>query len=317
MASSPIVAEGMVVLLCDQDTNSFLIAVDKDSGKTCWKTDRPEVIQGFSTPVLYHPPEGQPQLIVPGSFQLIAYSLSTGQKLWWIQGLSWQPKTVPLLGRDVLYVHWSAWGTGDPGNQVVMPEFDEVLREHDSNHDGRLSIEEATGPNLKESWQVVDLDKNGTLDKKEWDSYRSMLTGQNGLFAIRPGGRGDVTATNILWRYWKSLPSVSSPLLYNGVIFMVKDGGVVTSLDASTGTVLKQGRLPDGLESYFSSLVAADEKVFLGSATGKVTVLKAKGEWEILAVNDLGEECFATPAISEGNIYIRTRNNLYCFGNRK
>jgi outer membrane protein assembly factor BamB len=187
------------------------------------------------------------------------------------------------------------------------------IREHDGNRDGRLSIEEASGPSLKESWQVVDLDKNGTLDEREWDSYRSMLTGQNGLFAIRPGGRGDLTATNVLWRYWKSLPNVSSPLLYNGVIYMVKDGGVVTSLDANTGVLLKQARLREALEVYFASPVAADEKVFLVSAAGKVTVLKAQGEWEILGVNDLAEECYASPAIASGNLYIRTRSALYCF----
>jgi outer membrane protein assembly factor BamB len=219
------------------------------------------------------------------------------------------------MGRELLYVLGNTWGTGDPGKQVVLPAFAAVLREHDGNRDGRLSIEEASGPNLKESWQVVDLDKNGTLDKREWDSYRSMLTGQNGLFAIRPGGEGDLTSTNVLWRYWKSLPNVSSPLLYNGVIYMVKDGGVVTSLDARTGAVLKQARLRDALEAYFASPVAADEKVFLVSAAGKVTVLKAQGEWEILAVNDLAEECYASPAIASGNLYIRTRNTLFCFGN--
>jgi outer membrane protein assembly factor BamB len=253
-------------------------------------------------------------LIVSGSFQLVAYSLATGQRLWWVQGLSWQPKTVPLLGGDVLYVHGSTWGTGDPGKQIEMPAFDEVLRERDSNRDGRLSFDEATGPNLKESWQVVDLDKNGTLDEREWNSYRSMLTGQNGLFAIRLGGHGDLTGTNVLWRYWKSLPNVPSPLLYNGVIYMVKDGGVVTSLDASTGAVLKQARLRDALDPYFASPVAAEEKVFLVSQAGKVSVLKARGEWEILAVNDLGEECYATPAIADGKLYIRTRKTLFCFG---
>ena len=138
MGSSPIIAEDKVILVCDQDTNSFLIAVNKDNGRICWKTERPEVIQGFSTPILYRDPKGPSQLIVSGSFQLIAYSLSTGQKLWWVQGLSWQPKTVPLLGRGLLYVHGNTWGTGDPGKQVVMPVFDAVLRERDGNRDGRL-----------------------------------------------------------------------------------------------------------------------------------------------------------------------------------
>ena len=314
MASSPIIAGNKLVLVCDQETNSFLIAIDKDNGKICWKTERPEVIQGFATPIFFQAPEGPSQLIVPGSFQLIAYSLATGQKLWWIHGLNWQPKTVPLLDQNILYFLINTWGTGDPGNQVIMPEFEEVLQEYDKNRDGFLSLDEAVGPNLKESWSVVDLNKNGTLDKKEWDFYRSMLTGQNGLFAIRPGGRGDLTTTNLLWRYWKSLPNVCSPVLYNGILFMVKDGGVVTSLNPRNGTVLKQGRLHDGLETYFASLVAADGKIFMVSVSGKITVLRAMGEWEILAVNDLGEECYATPAIVDGKLYIRTRQHLYCFG---
>lgn len=74
------------------------------------------------------------------------------------------------------------------------------------------------------------------------------------------------------------------------------------------------GRTPDALEDYYASPVAADGKIFLVSASGKVTVLKAGAQWEILATNDLGEECWATPAIAGNNIYIRTRGALYSFG---
>ena len=67
------------------------------------------------------------------------------------------------------------------------------------------------------------------------------------------------------------------------------------------------------MEEYYSSPVAADDKVFMVSASGKVTVLKAGGQWEILAVNDLDEEVWATPAIASGTVFVRTRGALYAF----
>ena len=115
----------------------------------------------------------------------------------------------------------------------------------------------------------------------------------------------DLTLKNVLWRFSKSLPNISFPLLYNGVIYMVKDGGVVTSLDANTGVLLKQARLPEALDPYFASPIAGGEgKIFLVSQTGKVSVLRARGDWEILAVDDLAEDCYATPAIAGGNLYV-------------
>jgi hypothetical protein len=95
---------------------------------------------------------------------------------------------------------------------------------------------------------------------------------------------------------------------------MVKTGGIVTSLDPATGRLLKEGRSPGALGEYFASPVAADGKVFLASVEGKVTVLKASGQWEVLGVNDIGEEIYATPALSGGRVYVRTRGSVYCFG---
>jgi len=98
------------------------------------------------------------------------------------------------------------------------------------------------------------------------------------------------------------------------VYYMVKTGGIITSLDPETGKLLKQGRARDALGEYYASPVAADGKLFLASEEGKVSVLKAGGEWEVLSVNDLGEEIHATPALNAGRIYVRTRSSLYCFG---
>jgi outer membrane protein assembly factor BamB len=103
-------------------------------------------------------------------------------------------------------------------------------------------------------------------------------------------------------------------LIYRGVMYLMKEGGIVSSVDPATGNVLKQGRTPDALEEYYASPVAADGKIFVASASGKVTVLKADAQWEILGTNDLKEEIWATPAIAGSNLFIRTRNALYAFG---
>jgi outer membrane protein assembly factor BamB len=141
-----------------------------------------------------------------------------------------------------------------------------------------------------------------------------MMASENGLLAIKMGGKGDQTSTAIKWRYTKPVPQVPSTLLYKGVLYMVNDGGILISFDPATGNVLKQGRLTGAIDKYFSSPVGADGKVFLIGEAGAVSVLKADGDWQIMTVNQLDDECFATPAIADGRIYVRTRSALYCFG---
>jgi outer membrane protein assembly factor BamB len=120
----------------------------------------------------------------------------------------------------------------------------------------------------------------------------------------------------VRWRYQKPVPQVPSTLLYKGTLYMVNDGGVLISFDPATGNVIKQGRLQGAIDKYFASPVAADDKIYLVSQGGAVSVLKAGGDWQILTVNNLDDECFATPAIADGKIYIRTRSALYCFAQR-
>src|SRR5260370_28422827 len=84
------------------------------------------------------------------------------------------------------------------------------------------------------------------------------------------GGQGDMTERSLLWRYEKSLPNVPSPLLYKDVLYMMKEGGIFTSVDPATGKVLKQARLTGALGDYFSSPVAADDKIYTLSEEGKV-----------------------------------------------
>jgi len=119
----------------------------------------------------------------------------------------------------------------------------------------------------------------------------------------------------VLWRYRKALPNTSSPVLYKGLIYFVRDG-IFTSLSPENGEPHKQARLAGAPGRYWSSPVAADGKIFVASEDGKVVVLRAVPDWEILAVNHLDEETFATPAIVDDRIYVRTRAALYCFAKR-
>jgi outer membrane protein assembly factor BamB len=307
MGASPVLTGNTLVMVCDQRTNSFIIAVDAHNGKIRWKKDRPNQ-EAYSTPVVYTPPRGSAQVIVFGSSTLDAYSVDTGERLWWVKQVGSYPKGVPVLGSDMVYV--SASGSDEP----FLPPFEASLKQYDTDKDRRLHREEMKShAEAYDHFGWLDSNNDAYVDQLEYDFVRNSTLSGHGVSAIRLGGQGDLTSTNVVWRVKKSYPDIPAPLLYRSVLYLVKDGGIISSLDPVSGQVLKMDRTPTATEEYFASPVAADGKVFLLSASGKVTVLKAGGQWEILAVNDLGEECWATPAIAGGNLYIRTRNALYCF----
>jgi outer membrane protein assembly factor BamB len=169
-------------------------------------------------------------------------------------------------------------------------------------------------PDYAEHFGWLDANSDGYVERAEYDFVRNSTILGHGLTAIRLPGQGDLTSSNVVWRLEKGYPNIPAPLIYRGVMYLMKEGGIVSSVDPATGNVLKQGRTPDALEEYYASPVAADGKIFVASASGKVTVLKADAQWEILGTNDLKEEIWATPAIAGGNLFIRTRNALYAFG---
>jgi outer membrane protein assembly factor BamB len=317
MGSSPILAEDKVLLNCDSETGSFFIAVDKNTGKTKWRVERPDATRGFSTPILFQPAKGGLQVLVAGSLRLSAYDVASGKEIWFIRGLTWQIKPTPVFGRDALYIlGWA--GGADPGQQEDIMPFEDALKRYDANKDRKLAREEITDPKVARDWSNLDLDRDNAMNERDWRAYRAKRSVQNGVLAYRidrqNGMRGDVTESHFLWRYQKTLPNTPSPLFYQDVIYLMKEGGILTALDPRTGEVLKQGRLREAPGDYFSSPVGADGKVFTVSHEGKVTVLKAGSDWEVIATNDLDDLCNATPAISGGMIYWRTRGTLYCFG---
>lgn len=307
MGGSPVLAGNTLVMVCDQRAGSFVVAVDARNGKVLWQKSRTNY-EAYSTPAIYKPKDGPAQVIILGSYTVDAYSLDKGERLWWVSKIGAYPKGVPVLGTDMVYV------TADGGEEPFLPPFDEILK-GDSNKDQRIQREEVkSNADAYDHFGWLDSNNDGSIERAEFDFVRNSTTSGHGVTAVRLSGSGDLTSSNVVWRVKKSYPSIPSPLIYRGVMYLMKEGGIVTSLDPASGQVLKQGRTPDALEEYYASPVAADGKIFLVSASGKVTVLKADAQWEILAMNDLDEEVWATPAIAGGNLYIRTRNALYSFG---
>lgn len=313
IVASPVYADGRVVLVADQDTDAYIIGVDAENGEIVWKKPR-NVINGYSAPIVHRPAEGPAQVIAPGSYQLTAYSAVDGETAWFVRGLTCQPKSAPTIAGDMLY--FNGWTSGnDAGQQVDLPVYAEVAAAADANHDAKLAPDELPKPwQPTGSWRAVDLDRDGFLNEREWTFFRTRRAARNGLLAVKLGGSGDVTDTHVMWRFEKSLPDVPTPLVYNDVVFLVRNGGITTTLDARTGKMLKRGRLTGAIEDYYASPIGVDGKVYIAGERGKVVVLRATGDWEILAINDFGSDIYATPAITEGRMYIRTQNALYAVG---
>ena len=130
--------------------------------------------------------------------------------------------------------------------------------------------------------------------------------------AGKPGGQGDVTATHLLWRESRGVPEVPSPLYCNRRVYMVTNGGVVTSMDAATGQVLFRKRLGVG-GAYYASPVMAGGNIYFISGDGVISVIRDAADFQIVAKSDLGEPVFATLAIVDGVVYARTNTHLYAF----
>jgi len=321
--ASPILVDDKVILPVDQDNpNSYMVAVDRDTGKVRWKIDRPIVISGYSTPIVYKPADGPKQIIVPESFQLSAYSVADGKRVWWVRGLACEMKSIASHDSEYLYINGWGFPQNQPGRQVPTISFEEGLAAYDKDKDKLITKAEITAAGgttpmdkmLAAAFEAFDMNRDEKLNARDWEVFRAMMASENGLLAIKMGGKGDQSANAIRWRYTKPVPQVPSTLLYQGVLYMINVSGILLSFDPATGNVLKQGRLHGAIDKYFSSPVAADDKVYLIGQGGQVSVLKAGGDWQVLAVNELDDECYATPAIADGHIYIRTRSALYSFG---
>ena len=131
--------------------------------------------------------------------------------------------------------------------------------------------------------------------------------------AIRPGGRGDITNTHVAWHYDRSTPYIPSPVVLGDYFYMVRNGGIMTCLNARTGEEVWQERLPASGD-YYASLIAAEDRIYALSEDGEATVVAAGPEYQVLSSNSLGERTMATPAVSDGEMFIRSDQTLFAIG---
>ena len=240
--SSPVVHGDLLILLCDQPARSYLIALDKKTGKDRWKADRGQGRSSYSTPLVIEGTFGA-EVIVNSTERIDAYDVKTGAFL---------------------------WHAGETSRFAVpSPVF----------HDGVIYASRG---------------------------YRS-----GPYMALKPGGRGDVNASKTVWRVATGAPYVSSLLYYDGIVYMANDVGVLTAVDAATGERVWQERV----EGVFSaSPVAGGGHVYFVSESGDTVVVKGGRQPQIVARNVLGERAVASPAISNGQVFVRTDKHVFAIG---
>ena len=313
--SSPLIVEDRVILCQDHDTDSFLTALDKRTGNEIWRTDRSEFPRNYSTPVIWNV-AGKKQIVVPATLRVVGYDFENGNELWTVRGIARAISATPVIDADnTLYVAGWAAGGDEGGLKIEVPPFDDVVAELDKNQNGALEEEELpSGGPIQMRFPQVDRDKSGGITREEYEYFRKLFqTGRNVVVAITPGGKGDVTDTHVRWTYTKHVPFCASPVVVDEQLFWVKDGAIVSCITARTGKLLKQGRL-EAIGDYYSSPVAGDGKIYLLNEEGKLTVISASSDWQVLHTADFGENTYATPALVDGRVYLRTTGHLYCFG---
>jgi outer membrane protein assembly factor BamB len=243
-SSSPVVFEDQLLLLCDHGPKSYLLSVDKRTGREKWRADRGSGKMSYSTPLVVAGPNG-PEIIVNSSERVDAYNARTGEPLWFFGGTNRFPVPSPLVHDGVIYMS---------------------------------------------------------------RGYRS-----SPYMAVRPGGKGDISKSHIVWENTTGGPYISSLVHDNGLVYMATDVGAVTVVDAKDGSRVWQQRI----EGVFSATpVAADGKIYFLSENGETIVIKAGRTPEVLARNDIGERQIASPAVSDGQIFIRTDDHVVAVGKR-
>ncbi|MEO7650394.1 MAG: PQQ-binding-like beta-propeller repeat protein, partial [Bryobacteraceae bacterium] len=321
---SPLLAGNALVLALDYGDRK-LLAVDRASGKTLWevKLGGSSGFDGHATPALWN---GQIVLHRPG--EVAAYDARDGARRWSVPIAS-QGTGTPVVRGDTLFV--GAWGS-DPDLLDPIPDWNTLLSKYDKDGSGTVSKEEfpedlawarridagktpGAVVTFKRFFGFLDPNKDSEISREEWEavlkSVREPGKQPHGLLAIRiEEGK---YAARVVWAEERAVPEVPVPLAYRGRIYAVTNGGIVTVLDEASGKLVYRGRLgASGM--YYSSPVAAGDHLYFASSEGVVTSVRVGDKLDVVSRNELGEPVFATPAIVEGTLYIRTAGRLYAFG---
>ncbi len=311
--SSPVIVDGLVLVNRDQAVNCSLLAVDLKTGTKVWETARLDVAQSFGTPIFWKN-NGANEVVMSGSFKLKGYDLKTGAERWSLAGMPSFTCTTPVIGDGVLL--FAGWSPGkEPG---TGPTWEGMAKPADKDNDGVVTLAEATAGSFGSFFRAMDSDGDGKLTPEDFDLLKAkMAKGENVLLAVKPGGKGELSESYVAWKQTRGLPYVPSPLFYEGRVYIVKDGGIISSYDAKSGATHYQQERLNALGNYYSSPVAADGRIYVTSLDGKLTVLQAGGDMpKVLHRAEFGERISGTPALVGNAIYLRTATALYAFGKR-
>jgi outer membrane protein assembly factor BamB len=310
--ASPIVRGNRVYFCQDDDLASYVLALDTESGQEVWRTPRNDMLAGYSLPV-FCAADGQTDLVVAGSGKLKGYDPATGKERWASHSLLRTIMTSPVVVKDKIFIAVQSYGDRSRTLKYAL------LQWLDTDQDGNLAREE-TPKEFHAKFDLSDKNRDRRLDQDEIETAfqhpNNLVGGGNTIQAVRGGGRGDVTAKHVVWNIDNRAPSnLSSPLVFNDRLYVVKSGGLSSCFDAVTGKPLWELTRLRTYGNYYASPIAADGKVFLASRNGFIVVLEDGPELKILAKNDMDEEIIATPAIADGRIFIRTRESIICVSN--
>ncbi|MBX9623715.1 MAG: PQQ-binding-like beta-propeller repeat protein [Gemmataceae bacterium] len=309
--SSPVIADGKVVLLRDQRTDSRLLALDLKDGSKAWDAKREGVQTSWGSACVWDTPRGK-QVVVAGSLRVNGYDLATGKELWVAATGPAVPCTTPVVaGGNLVFAGWSP-GAAD----FKMPTFDDILKQAGEEGVGHLTKAGSEKTFLNGFFDSNDTDKDGKITRAEWDKQVAfMAEGKNVAFALPPGGTGDVTKS-LLWTAGKGLPYVPSPLAYDGLVYTLDMRARLSAVDAKTGKPVFEDEAV-GLGSVYASPVAANGHLYLCGLDKKVVVVKAGESPDKVSTATLDDRIAATPAVVDGVIYIRTGKTLYAFAEKK
>jgi outer membrane protein assembly factor BamB len=308
LGASPILAGDLVILQADQLDNSYIAAYSKSNGELRWKIAREES-QSWGTPLLYQPPGKQPQIITAAAGQVGGHLISNGKRTFTFPGASPVVVGSPVLDRDTIYAFGYGFSTAVP-----IP-FSRSLASKDRNKDGKLTPDEYGTESVMNAIGKYIGDRNGEVTEEKWGLWLKVVGGSTGLVALNLEREGEGVQPRQLWRFDKGFESViPTALAYEGLIYSVKNGGILTAIDAKTGQLAKMGRVTGALGGYSASPVLAEGLLYIASEEGKITIIRPGREWEVLQINDIGAGFFATPALSGGRIFAHGTRELYCFG---
>jgi outer membrane protein assembly factor BamB len=309
-AASPILYKDLVIYNSDDDLDAYLIAVDKKTGDVRWRVPRPEMLGGYAVPVVCTV-GGRDELIVAGSGKLKGYDPSNGNEFWTCNTLLRTVMTTPVVHGDTVYISIQSYGDTDRVLKYAL------LQWKDTNQDGKLTLGEVPLA-FEKKFRRGDTNQDGVLEDNEIDEAFQAATnrvgGGNTIQAVRAGGKGDVTKTHVRWNVDNRAPSnIASPLVWDDRLLVVKKGGISSCFDANSGEPQWYLKRVKNRGNYYASPVAGDGKIYIAGENGTIVVLAADSpELKVLARNDMGDSCIATPAISGGSLYVRTAEKLFC-----